>query len=250
MNASEQVKIVKGDYLATLKNCGGYYACPKDTAGKRLGPLVGYTGRYETADGEKKQFVGEVFYNHAVIETYPAVMDYFAADLAQKMRERYGAVDYVIGPAMGGIIIAQNLSRHLDCLFAYAEKKVVALATKTEREREVLVLKRHEVKPGTKVVLVEDICNNFSTTAQLIELVEGLGTTVIGLAAITNASGKTAYPYGDRALPLVALVEKETIKYRQDDPAVAEDISRGNVVWKPKHEWGKLLNNQALAKST
>ena len=34
------------DWLKLVSDLGGYYSCPKDQAGKRLGPLVGYAGRY------------------------------------------------------------------------------------------------------------------------------------------------------------------------------------------------------------
>lgn len=50
--------------LAVLKALDGYYECPKDTAGKRLGPLVGYAGR----DNLGRQYVGDIYANFAVAE--------------------------------------------------------------------------------------------------------------------------------------------------------------------------------------
>jgi len=37
-------------------------------------------------------------------------------------------------------------------------------------------------------------------------------------------------------LPVVLLVRKPIDQYSQDDPAVAEDIKAGNVVWKTKDD--------------
>jgi len=45
--AASQVVRVSADHLEILRRCGGYYGCPKDAAGKRLGPLVGYAGKYD-----------------------------------------------------------------------------------------------------------------------------------------------------------------------------------------------------------
>lgn len=47
---------------------------------------------------------------------------------------------------------------------------------------------------------------------------------------------------GDSRVPILAVIERETPQYRQDDPVVAASVADGNVVWKPKYEWSKLRN--------
>ena len=42
-------------------------------------------------------------------------------------------------------------------------------------------------------------------------------------------------------IPVVSLVRKPIHEWRQDDPAVAEDVAAGNVVWKPKDDWDRLM---------
>lgn len=40
-------------YLQIIQDCKGYYRCPRDPeTKKRLGPLVGYAGRYATCSGD------------------------------------------------------------------------------------------------------------------------------------------------------------------------------------------------------
>ncbi len=62
------------DPLALVERCGGYYKCPKDPSGKRLGPLVGYAGR----DAQGRQFVGDEYFNFAKAERHSPILGYLA----------------------------------------------------------------------------------------------------------------------------------------------------------------------------
>jgi len=238
VKASELVEIAGTDYIETLRRCGGYYATRLGEDGRRLSPLVGYAGKYEDPYGEMLQWVGDVYYNFAKVEEFPHVLKQFGSHLAEDVGVYIlGEIDYVLGAPMGGIAIAVSLARHLDCRFAFAEKKVTALATPESREKSKLLLSRHEIVPGSKVVLVEDVCNNFSTTEELVALVRSGGSEVIGIACELNRSPETKW--GE--LPVVSLRHIPTAQYRQHDPLVAVDIQASNVVWKPKDEWARLM---------
>ena len=67
--------------------------------------------------------------------------------LADKIRaEVPGRIDYVVGPAIGGLIPAYETSRHLG-----------VPAIWVEREDGDFRLRRFEIEPGARVVIVEDI---------------------------------------------------------------------------------------------
>ena len=82
--------------------------------------------------------------------------------------------------------------------------------------------------------------------SQLIKLIMASGGVVAGIACFLNRSLTVDdwYTVVDGAppwnIPVVSLVRKPINEWRQDDPAVKEDIAKGNVVWKPKDEWGRL----------
>ena len=245
-------------YLGVLYDHGGYYQCPKTPGGKRLGPLVGYTGTYEDKAGEHKNFVGEKYYNFAVIENRPEILSDIANELAVKVADspipqlipRGTTLPlptlYFLGAPMGGISLAYAMALWL-CQpvgllgvvtrFAFAEKKITELATAISREKSKLVLNRHELVPGSYVVVVEDVCNNFSTTEQIEQLVEAADSHFAGIACFLNRSPSTTW----HDTPVISLVHIPTQQWQQDDPAVAEDITSGNVVWKPKQEWPRLM---------
>jgi len=245
------VILIEGDnHLATLGNCGGYYSCPKSPDGKRLGPLVGYAGKYDGPDGKKLQFIGDIYANFAKAEVYPHVLKFFALGLAARLDATVGLpnIDVVCGAPIGGYSLADVLGLTIGAKMIKAEKKVTAIATADSREQSELVFARHSIEPGERVAIIEDVCNNFSTTGTLIDLIIGAGGKVVAIACFLNRSmNTTAQYYTEKTgtIHVVNLVCKSIIEYKQDDLAVAEDVAKGNVVWKPKNEWGRLM--QAMA---
>lgn len=233
-------KINPSDHLATLKNCGGYYECPKDSHSKRLGPLVGYAGTYDPEGS--LHYVGDVYYNFARAEQYPEVRDHFAQQMSHQFP--FSDADVFLGSPMGGILLAGDLARINGKRVIFAEKKITAPAVGKQREESSLVIDRHELRPGDRVIIVEDVCNNFSTTYQLIHRVNDFGGTVTGIACFLNRSPHIVIPATD--LSVWNLLHIPTVQFQQDDPSVIDDIKAGNVAWKPKREWDKLAAAMSL----
>jgi hypothetical protein len=129
--------------------------------------------------------------------------------------------------------------------FAFLEKRVTALASASSREQSELVLARHELKDGSSGFVVEDVCNNFSTTDQAAAVLAANGVKLVSITCFLNRSSKAEW----EGRPVIALVDRPSQQWRQDDPAVAADIQVGNVVWKPKLEWPRLMKAVAEAKS-
>lgn len=236
--------------MEILKRCNGYYSCPKDGDGKRLGPLVGYAEKYKDDTGEKKQFVGDIYANFGAAEEFPHVMRHYAEAMKTiNMGRILEEIDVFCGAPIGGYSFADALGLAFDRRAIKAEKKVIAVATSDQREESELVFARHQVKPGEGVVIVEDVCNNFSTTEQLIGLVKKSGGRVVAIVCLLNRSLSVDYSYtpsgSELGIPVISLVRQPIIEYRQDDPGVQADVLAGNVVWKPKNEWQKLMDAMA-----
>ena len=240
---------ISGDLLKDLKRCGGYYICPKDSNGKRLGPLVGYAGTYTASNGTKKAYVGDVYYNFAKMEQYSNVYGYYASKLAKSLFHFFlgkkKKIDVVLGAPMGGIILASDLARFLKCRRIFAEKKVISVTTGEKREESQLVIARHDIRIGDDVILVEDICNNFSTTDKLVKLVRENKGQVIAIVCMINRSEMKKYEYitylsEEGSIPVISLLHIPTLQYTQEDQSVIDDIAVGNVAWKPKDEWLRL----------
>ncbi len=237
------IMLYSDDPLRILAECGGFYDCPKDENGKRLGPLVGYAGTYGP---DSEHYVGNAYADFAAAEQYPAVMQHYAKSLC--LTQAFVSVGVsspattVCGAPMGGLSIANMIALTYGYRYTYMEKKVVELASKGCREKSKLVFGRHMPVAGERVALAEDVTNNLSTADQMIALLREAGCHVVAIISLLNRSTSfdTFYETGDVRIPIISLVRKKIDQYKQDDPAVAADIASGNVVWKPKLERNRL----------
>lgn len=101
------------------------------------------------------------------------------AGIPQEVRE---AVDIVVSPAMGGIIIGHEVARvlHKDALFL-------------ERPDGVFHLRRgFALEPGAKVLMVEDVVTTGLSSREAIAAVAREGGEVIAECAIIDRSAGTA----------------------------------------------------------
>lgn len=108
------------DPLSTLHRCGGYYECPVNLAGTRLGPLVGYAGK----DSSGRNYVGDIYANFAKAEVYPTVLQSFAIQVHKKIPAALlDEIDVFCAAPLGGMAFAQQLALHSFRRYAFAEKK-------------------------------------------------------------------------------------------------------------------------------
>jgi orotate phosphoribosyltransferase len=127
-----------------------------------------------------------------------------AVALIQKLpRELRTAIDVVISPAMGGVIIGHEVGRAL-------EKNAMFL----ERPTGVFELRRgFTIEPGQKVLLVEDIVTTGLSSREAIAAITAAGGDVIGAVALVDRSTGTA----DLGVPFEALVQLNFPTYAPDE---------------------------------
>jgi orotate phosphoribosyltransferase len=97
-------------------------------------------------------------------------------------------VDIVVGPAMGGIIVAYELGRQLGVPAIF-----------TEREEGKMTLRRgFEIHKGQKVLITEDVVTTGKSSLETIEVLHELGAEIVGIACLVNRStGTLPYPLFD-----------------------------------------------------
>ncbi len=173
--------------LDLMRRAGAFYECPKDAAGRRLGPLVGYAGR----DADDRQYVGDIYVNFAKAESRPRLLAVFSRQLAALLRRaghRPGRRHGVLRRPGGRQGLRVSARPRSGRSYIYPEKTITAAASATSRETSELVFSRHEPEPGQSWFIVEDVCNNFSTTAKLVALIESHGARVAGILCFLNRS--------------------------------------------------------------
>ena len=150
----------------------------------------------------------------ALVLQHPREAEACGAAIAGRVRA-LGA-QAVLSPALGGIVIGQEVARALDVRAIFAERQDGKLSLR----------RGFTLSPGEKVLVVEDVVTTGGSTQETIEVARAAGAQVVGAAAIIDRSGgqqKIDVPF--HALATVALPTY--------DPAVCPLCAAGQPVVKP-----------------
>jgi len=115
-----------------------------------------------------------------------------------------GGVEFttVLAPAMGGLVIGQELARQAGVRYIFAEK-----------ENNLLVLRRgFKISPGEKVLIVEDVVTRGGRVIECQNIIRGLGGIPTGVAMLVDRSAGSAR----FDLPAISLLELSFPTYPTD----------------------------------
>lgn len=123
-------------------------------------------------------------------------------------------IDTVIAPALGGIIVGQEVARQLNKKFIFAE-----------REQSALTLRRgFSLIPGEKVLICEDVVTTGGSVFEVIDIVKTANADVVGVGYIVDRSnGKVNFgfpQYGSVIVNAVSYSPEECELCKQNIPLV------------------------------
>lgn len=128
------------------------------------------------------------------------VVEKLGSALADKVRQ-FRAVT-VIAPALGGLVIGQEVARQLGVRFIFAEK-----------EEGKLVLRRgFKIAPGEKTLVIEDVVTKGGRVQETIDIVRAHGGHVTGVAAMVDRSNG-AVNFG---VPFASLISLQVELFKPD----------------------------------
>jgi len=128
--------------------------------------------------------------------------------LAEKLRS-YSAAK-VISPAVGGIIVGQEVARHLGKVHIFAEK---------DGEGGLVVRRGFKVHPGERFLVAEDVVTRGGRVQQTVDIVRQLGGIVTAIGAIVDRSGGNLPDFG---CPFVSLVRMTPDTFAAD--SIPDDL--------------------------
>jgi orotate phosphoribosyltransferase len=130
--------------------------------------------------------------------------------LAQKIpRDIRSRIDVVVSPAMGGIIIGQEMGRALGKDAMFLERP----------EGEFHLRRGFRLEPGAKVLMVEDVVTTGLSSREAITAIGREGGEVIAEVALVDRSNGSA----DLGVPFFPLVEITFPTYAEDE--LPEDLA-------------------------
>ena len=130
----------------------------------------------------------------------------YSEELCAALAEQYAdcGVDVVIGPAMGAVQMAYEVSRHLKCENFFAER---------DEEGRMALRRGFTVTPGMKVLLVEDVVTTGGSVREVLELVKAQGADVVGVGSIVDRTGGKI----DFGVPFKAVISVDVESWEADE---------------------------------
>jgi len=122
-----------------------------------------------------------------------------AARLPDETRE---AIDIVVSPAMGGVIIGHEMGRALGRPAVFVERP----------EGKFELRRGFRIDPGARVLMVEDVVTTGLSSREAIKAIEEAGGEVIAAASIVDRSGGSA----DLGVPYTSLIRIDVPTYEAD----------------------------------
>lgn len=112
----------------------------------------------------------------ALVLQYPEISEKMAKALAAKFAG--SGAELVVGPALGGVTFAYEVARALGIRGIF-----------TERDEGRMVLRRgFSIRPGEKVLVIEDVVTTGLSTKEVMEVVKSSGGVVVGVGSIIDRS--------------------------------------------------------------
>jgi len=165
-------------------------------------------GHFEFTSGKHSEY----YIQCARMQRFPHYSEKLTIELAKKLSGDY---DLIIGPAIGGIIIAYEMARYfgLEALFA-------------ERENGVMTIRRgFEIPPNKKVLVVEDVVTTGGSVKEVMSLVEESGSEIKDVAVLVDRSKGTQKGVADiSGVPLTSLIDVEIEVYDPDQCPLCETM--------------------------
>ena len=157
----------------------------------------------------------DCYFQAALLLQHTLIAAKLCAALAESFKDM--SIETVISPAIGGIIVGQEVGRALGVKAVFAEKD----------DDSNLVLRRgfscHE---GERVLVAEDVVTKGGRVQQTIDLVREHGANPVGVAVLVDRSSGDV----DFGIPMVSLLQLQLPTYEASECPLCK---QGVPIYKP-----------------
>lgn len=143
-----------------------------------------------------------LFLQKALVFADPPRTERLCRALAEAARARFGPIDLVVSPAVGGIIPGYETARALGCRALYVERQ----------DGSFRLRRNFAIAEGSRVLVVEDIVSTGLSLRETLDAIRGEPGEIVGAACLIDRSGGKA----ELGVPLVALATLDVPAFPAD----------------------------------
>ena len=172
------------------------------------------SGHFQLSSGKHS----DTYLQCALVLADPARAEQLCSALAAKWSDV--EIDTVIGPALGGVVVAYELARALGARGIFAERT----------DGTMMLRRGFSVSPGERVLLVEDVVTTGGSAMEVVDIIKATGAELVGVSALIDRGGGKAFPCRFEALA--------SVRPPVYDPRDCPLCERGEPVVKPGSRTG------------
>jgi orotate phosphoribosyltransferase len=177
-------------------------------------------GHFELSSGRHS----DTYVQCALVLQYPR----FAEKLGQALASLFSdaRIDLVVSPALGGVVIGQEVARALPAPKDSIGGGVPALFVERDGSGTLTLRRGFSIQPDQHVLVVEDVWTTGGSTEEAIHVVQEAGGRVVAAGALIDRSG------GEIEFPVESnsLIQQKIASY---DPEDCPLCRQGTVAIKP-----------------
>ncbi|HKI58835.1 MAG TPA: orotate phosphoribosyltransferase [Trueperaceae bacterium] len=137
------------------------------------------------------------FFQSATVMQFPDAAQTLGRAIAEKWAEE--AIDFVIGPAMGGVVLAAVTAQFLGVRALFAEKAA--------HGESMFIRPGMTVRQGERFLAVEDVVTTGGSVTKAIRAAEAAGAVCVGVSSVIDRNdGATPFAYPYRPLATLTVI--------------------------------------------
>jgi len=150
------------------------------------------------------------YFQCAKVFQYPWHAETLCREIADHFRD--AKIDVVVSPAVGGIVLGQEIARLLGVRSIFAERK----------DGRMILRRGFEILAGERVLLAEDVTTTGGSVREVKQAVEEAGGEVLAVAAVVDRSGGKA----EFGVPYFSLFQMEVTNHDPEDCPLCKSGSK------------------------